>query len=1106
MLSEVTWENEMGDMNVDESWSFFRDKVITAIKDYVPLSVPKKPNAKPPYWNKSLTRHVRKKYNLFKRWERTGRESHYKEYAKQRNMTSKVLRKNERLYERSLAKEFKEKPKHFYGYVRNKMKTKANVPQLQRSDGSMTESDQQKADVLNEFFQSVFVEENTSKLPDFDIRTDNIIEDVEFTVEDVKKKLDQLKEDKAAAPDCIPPKVLKELRNVLALPLYLIFRKSLDESYLPSEWKTANITSIFKKGSKKSPGNYRPISLTSVACKIMESIIRDAAVEHSNKDDLFCRKTVDNQVNYTMTNNGERTQIERSKCEKDVGVWISDDLKPSTQCSKAAAKASSSLGFIKRAFKHIDKDSFVILYNSYVRPHMEYCVQAWSPYYVKDIDCLEKIQRRATKLVKHIRKWTYEQRLSYLGLYSLKCRRERGDLIETFKILNDFEGINSGQFFKLSTEARTRGNSFKLYKTHAKRLNISRTQRGVLKSSGSLNWDSFVILFNSLVNPPEVHDIYKSYLKSFPDLGLTPQEFMEFLEIEQKERNVTIKACVDLIEYHDKAHVFYKRICARGDPNAFQNSRRLLSYHGFLSFLRSTDNSVYDFNHTNVYQDMDQPLSDYYINSSHNTYLTGHQLKGLSSCEAYVRVLQQGSRCLEIDCWDGPDEPMVTHGLTLTTKIKFRDVITTIKEYAFETNPYPIILSLENHCSKEQQRLMANMFVTEFNELLALEDLSENNTLPSPNRLLKKIILKGRPKTRKKAKILKVEGKKTSITSSGGFRSWSQTSVLSNISEASESSLMPKLSTDTTTSPFGSTCEDTVSLNADDQIQVPLAASMGRLIVYCRAIPFKKNEFNENCCEMHSLSENLFTELLERNPKDLTYMSRNKLLRTYPKGSRVESSNFNPMPMWKFGIQMASVNFQKPDFGMHINQGFFRNNGGCGYVLKPSSLRRTRTMDLLKIMEKSKSSKMLIVNIKVHSGQFVDTHLIGDSPLALEIEAVGSGAKNNSILTEAVPNHCNPKWKDAQCNFAISQPELCVIYFKLFSVNRTSKIVLQNVIPVCSIKQGLRYIPLKTLTGVALNQNGLFVSIGIESCQDHRNLHESPTKDRSKAKKRQATY
>eukprot|EP00794_Sanderia_malayensis_P016610 gene16610-18296_t len=137
MLSEVTWENEMGDMNVDESWSFFRDKVITAIKDYIPLSVPKKPNAKPPYWNKSLTRHVRKKYNLFKRWERTGRESHYKEYAKQRNMTSK----------------------------------------------------------------SVFVEENTSKLPDFDIRTDNIIEDIEFTVEDVKKKLDQLKEDKAAGPD-----------------------------------------------------------------------------------------------------------------------------------------------------------------------------------------------------------------------------------------------------------------------------------------------------------------------------------------------------------------------------------------------------------------------------------------------------------------------------------------------------------------------------------------------------------------------------------------------------------------------------------------------------------------------------------------------------------------------------------------------------------------------------------------------------------------------------------------------------------------------------------------------------------------------------------------
>ena len=133
---------------------------------------------------------------------------------------------------------------------------------------------------------------------------------------------------------------------------------------------------------------------------------------------------------YFLHDNNKQTELLCCENEKDLGVWISKHLKWSKQWNTAANKAMSVLGMIKRSFSHISIESFKILYNTYVRPHLEYCVQIWNPYLKKDIECIEKIQRRATKLVHGFDKMPYEQRLKALGLYSLQRRRPRGILLK----------------------------------------------------------------------------------------------------------------------------------------------------------------------------------------------------------------------------------------------------------------------------------------------------------------------------------------------------------------------------------------------------------------------------------------------------------------------------------------------------------------------------------------------------------------------------------------------------------------------------------------------------------------------------------------------------
>ncbi|XP_051274102.1 1-phosphatidylinositol 4,5-bisphosphate phosphodiesterase epsilon-1 isoform X1 [Dicentrarchus labrax] len=203
-----------------------------------------------------------------------------------------------------------------------------------------------------------------------------------------------------------------------------------------------------------------------------------------------------------------------------------------------------------------------------------------------------------------------------------------------------------------------------------------------------------------------------------------------------------------------REHLSYDEILSiiqKFEPSSSMRQMGWMSFEAFARFLMDKENFASRIEESQINpEELQYPLSYYYIESSHNTYLTGHQLKGESSVELYSQVLLQGCRSVELDCWDGDDGmPVIYHGHTLTTKIPFKDVVEAVNRSAFVNSDMPVILSIENHCSLPQQRKMAEIFKTVFGERLVTRflfesDFSDDPHLPSPLQLRGRILLKNK--------------------------------------------------------------------------------------------------------------------------------------------------------------------------------------------------------------------------------------------------------------------------------------------------------------------------------------------------------------------------
>lgn len=633
-FGKILWENEFKDMDIENMWKRLCMLMDVEVDKCVP-STKVSGRYCPKWMNRGARIARKKKLNKWKQFRDSGSYNDLVEYNLARKLADREYRKAKRVFEEKVADEVKSNPKSFYAYVRSKTSVKEVVGPLKDRDGQLKTESEEMCNILNDSFVSVFTTESKDEeLPEVETRFNQdsccMLQDIELTEQLVYNQLMKLKVGKAPGIDGIVPIVLVECADVLCKPLCIIYKLTLKEGKVPKDWKRANVTAIFKKGSKEVAGNYRPISLTSHICKVLEALIRDVVVDHIQRYKLINesqhgfvkgRSCLTNLLSffeditalvdkgepvdviyldfqkafdkvphrrlmkkvYAMGIRGEiynwiedwlkerkqrvcqasfssiwaevlsgvpqgsvlgpllfliyindidngiasrilkfaddtklyrqvgteedivklRIDLERlvewssewlmlfntDKCkvmhigfgnkkanymmedvqlqevqeEMDLGVLVQDNLKCAQQCAKVVGKSNRVLGMIKRTFKNFSRDVVLKLYKCLIRPRLEYAVQAWRPHLCKDIELIEGVQRRATKLVVGTRDMGYEERLKLLDMTSLETRRMRGDLIEVFKLLKGYEDIDVQKFFA-KAEGCTRGHVLKLVK------------------------------------------------------------------------------------------------------------------------------------------------------------------------------------------------------------------------------------------------------------------------------------------------------------------------------------------------------------------------------------------------------------------------------------------------------------------------------------------------------------------------------------------------------------------------------------------------------------------------------------------------------------------
>ena len=651
-LSNVNWEC-LSTLDVETGYKFFCETLNKAMTECIPKARSSKAR-KNIYMSSQALKLKKQKNEMWDKYMHNQDPIDLARFRVCRNRLRSLTRKLRQDFEYGLVNDIKDNPRAFWKYSNSRLKTKPGIGDLRSPSGELECTDKGKADILNTFFAGVFTQEELSSMPVLSERiTGQEVSELEVTPDNIRSKLASLNPSSAPGPDGIHPRILRETSHVICIPLALFFNRVLETGAIPHEWKLGRVVPIFKKGDKKDPRNYRPVSLTSVPCKVLESLVRDRLVAHLTDSHLLSvtqhgfrpkrscntqlievledwsaaveshcpvdvvyldfQKAFDSVPHqrllhklqcYGVTGkllkwiksflSGRRQQVvlrgcasdwtdvdsgvpqgsvlgpllflvyindlpetvqgnikmfaddtklystvstpgdgislqadldclvhwsdiwqlpfNESKCkvlhlgrtnphyqysmrgipmscthvEKDLGVHIDDELKFRLHASTVAAKATQVLSVIRRSFTLLNEFTVPLLYKSLVRPHLEFGNMVWGPFNRTDQRLLERVQRRATRMVASIRHLPYKERLKLLKLPSLYYRRKRGDMIFLYQLFHGGVDIRPEDFFTLAADGITRGHPFKVLKPRA----VCRVRRSIFSVRVVDSWNT----------------------------------------------------------------------------------------------------------------------------------------------------------------------------------------------------------------------------------------------------------------------------------------------------------------------------------------------------------------------------------------------------------------------------------------------------------------------------------------------------------------------------------------------------------------------------------------------------------------------------------------
>ncbi|RXM29436.1 1-phosphatidylinositol 4,5-bisphosphate phosphodiesterase eta-1 [Acipenser ruthenus] len=603
------------------------------------------------------------------------------------------------------------------------------------------------------------------------------------------------------------------------------------------------------------------------------------------------------------------------------------------------------------------------------------------------------------------------------------------------------------------------------------------------EDQGTLTFEEFCVFYKMMSLRRDIFLLLMCY--SGKKDHLTIEELAHFLKTEQKMTNVTTEYCLNVI---DKFEV--------SEEN---KEKDVLGIEGFTLFMRSPACDIFNPLHHEVNQDMDQPLCNYFIASSHNTYLTGDQLLSHSKTDMYAWVLQSGCRCVEVDCWDGPDgEPVVHHGYTLTSKISFKDVIETINKYAFVKNEFPVILSIENHCSILQQKKIAQYLKEIFGEKLDLGGVltRDSKQLPSPISLKGKILIKGKrlplylaagaeegdvsddDSADEIEDDFKLKHSSNSNIKEGGKKSQSR-SFISNFSKHKKNRKSRSKSQSTEGDEEGQ--HDTsgkdrglLPRSGRRRKTIKLSRELSELVVFTNSVASQDVLEEGSAGNVLSFSETRAHQLVNQKPEQFILFNQKQLSRIYPSAYRVDSSNFNPQAYWNIGCQLVALNYQTEGRMMQLNRAKFLVNGSTGYVLKPQPMCKGAFNPFSEDPLPAYPKKQLV--LKIISGQQLPKppdSMLGDRGEIIdpfvEIEIIGLPVDCCKDQTRVVDdNGFNPVWEET-ITFTLHMPELALVRFLVWDHDPIGRdFVGQRTVAFNSLMPGYRHVYLEGMTEASI--------------------------------------